>query len=264
MQELLPVLSATLLVTLACMFVLWLISIPLRNASIVDIFWGPGFGVIAVVTWWLADGVEARQNLLTVLTVVWALRLGGYLAWRNLGHGEDPRYRRMREKTEKAGGNFALASLVKVFLLQGILMWVISMPVQVGQMYARPAELGIVAGVGALLWLIGFLFEAVGDWQLARFKADPENEGEVMDRGLWRYTRHPNYFGNACLWWGLFIIACENPVGLWTVFAPVLMTWLLLKVSGVSLLERSLKKTRPKYEDYVRRTSAFFPLPPKD
>lgn len=264
MQELIPVLGTTLLVTLGCMFALWLVSIPLRNASIVDIFWGPGFGVIAVVTWFLADGAEPRQHLLTALTVIWALRLGGYLAWRNIGHGEDPRYRKMREKTERAGGSFATASLVKVFLLQGVLMWLISMPVQVGQMYARPAELGLVAALGTALWLIGFLFEAVGDWQLARFKADPANRGEVMDRGLWRYTRHPNYFGNACLWWGLFVIACENPVGLWTLYAPVLMTWLLLKVSGVSLLERSLQKTKPKYEEYVRRTSAFFPLPPKD
>jgi len=264
MQELPLVLATTLVVTLICFFVLWLLSIPLKNASIVDIFWGPGFGVIAVVTWFVADGVPAQQNLLTALTVIWAARLGLYLAWRNIGHGEDPRYQRMREKTEAAGGNFVTASLFKVFLLQGILMWLISMPVQVGQVYDEPAGLGILAAIGALLWLVGFLFEAVGDWQLARFKADPANKGEVMDRGLWRYTRHPNYFGNACLWWGLFVIACANPVGLWTVYAPVAMTWLLLRVSGVSLLERSLKKTKPKYAEYVRRTSAFFPLPPKD
>ncbi len=264
MHELPLVLGTTLIVILVCFFVLWLLSIPLKNASIVDIFWGPGFGVIAVVAWFLADGAPARQNLLTALTVIWAARLGLYLAWRNIGHGEDPRYRRMREKAEAAGGNFATASLFKVFLLQGVLMWLISTPVQVGQVYDEPAGLGLVAAIGAVLWLIGFLFEAVGDWQLARFKADPANEGEVMDRGLWRYTRHPNYFGNACLWWGLFVIACENPVGLWTIYAPVAMTFLLLKVSGVSLLERSLKKTKPKYEEYVRRTSAFFPLPPKD
>lgn len=264
MQELPVVLGTTLIITLACMFVLWLISMPLRNASIVDIFWGPGFGIIAIVTWYLAEGAAPRQHLLTVLTVVWAARLGLYLAWRNIGHGEDPRYQRMRQKTEEAGGDFAKSSLIRVFLLQGILMWLISMPVQIGQMYAEPAELGPLAAMGTLLWLIGFLFEAVGDWQLARFKADPANKGEVMDRGLWRYTRHPNYFGNACLWWGLFVIACENPVGLWTLYAPIGMTYLLLKVSGVSLLERSLQKTKPGYEEYVRRTSAFFPLPPSD
>ncbi len=264
MQEIQTVLAATLAITLACMIALWLLSLPLRNASIVDIFWGPGFGIIAFAAYFMADGAEPRQILLTALTAAWAARLGIYLAWRNIGHGEDPRYRRMREKTEAAGGNFAIASLARVFLLQGVLMWLISMPVQIGQMYAEPPALGWVAAVGATLWLIGFLFEAVGDWQLARFKADPANRGEVMDRGLWRYTRHPNYFGNACLWWGLFVIACENPVGLWTVFAPIGMTWLLLKVSGVSLLERSLSRTKPKYQDYVRRTSAFFPLPPKD
>lgn len=264
MEELPQVLGATFAAVTAAMIALWLISVSVRDASIVDIFWGPGFAMIAVIVFATADGAPARKWLLTGLTVIWALRLGGYLAWRNLGKGEDPRYRRMREQAEREDKSFARRSLVRVFLLQGIIMWFVSLPVQVGQMYAEPASLGFVAWLGASLWLVGFFFEAVGDWQLARFKADPANEGEVMNRGLWRYTRHPNYFGNACIWWGLFVIACGNPVGLATVLSPVVMTLLLLKVSGVALLEKSLSKSKPGYEEYVRRTSAFFPMPPRD
>ncbi|MEO0578629.1 MAG: DUF1295 domain-containing protein, partial [Pseudomonadota bacterium] len=137
------------------------------------------------------------------------------------------------------------------------------LPLQLGQTYNTPSSLGLAAIIGTALFAIGFLFEAVGDFQLSRFKTDPANKGQVMDRGLWRYTRHPNYFGNACLWWGIFVVSCENLVGLWGLISPVLMTFLLLKVSGVSLLEQSLKDTKPAYRDYVQRTSAFFPRPPK-
>jgi steroid 5-alpha reductase family enzyme len=247
-----------------CMLMLWLLSIRLRDMSIVDIFWGPGFAVVALVGYALSagNGVPAsRRMLVTVLTVAWALRLGGYLWYRNHGKGEDPRYTaafRNRYST-----NLHLHTLFKVFLLQGALIWLISMPVQLAQYLLSPGRLGLAAAAGAVLWVVGFLFEAVSDWQLARFKADPANRGRIMDRGLWRYTRHPNYFGNSCLWWGLFLIACDNRLGLFTVFAPVLMTHFLLNVTGKRLLEKRMTRARPEYAAYVSRTSGFFPWPPR-
>jgi steroid 5-alpha reductase family enzyme len=259
---LLTLLATNLAIVLACMLGLWLLSLPLRNVSIVDIFWGPGFGIVAIATLLLVDGYEPRQWLLTVITVVWALRLGIYLAIRNIGHGEDPRYAKWRERVEREGGSFAVRSLFMVFGLQGLLMWFVSLPVQVGQAADESGPLGLLAWLGVALWLTGFLVEAVGDWQLSRFKADPANKGQVLDSGLWRYTRHPNYFGNACLWWGIWLVAADAGVW-WTVLSPIVMTFLLLKVSGVALLEKSMQETKPKYQDYVERTSAFFPLPPK-
>lgn len=247
---------------MACMLLLWVASVRWRNASIVDIFWGPGFALIALVTLLVADGYAPRQWLLTGMTAAWGLRLGAYLAARNFGHGEDPRYARWRSRVEDAGGNFARHSLLYVFGLQGLLMLVVSLPVQFGQLAAAPARLGWPAFVGAALWAAGFLFETVGDWQLARFKADPASRGRVLDTGLWRYTRHPNYFGNALLWWGIWLVACDAPSVIWTAIGPAVMTFFLLRVSGVTLLEESLAQSRPGYADYVRRTSAFVPWPP--
>ncbi len=247
----------------AAMLLLWLVSIPIRNASIVDIFWGPAFAVVALVGWYIGDGDHDRRTLLTALTGAWGLRLGAYLALRNLGHGEDLRYARWRKRIDDAGGNFTLRSLPMVFLLQGLLVIVVSLPVQAGQLAITGRPPGITAMMGTLLWLAGFLFEAIGDWQLRRFKADPSNRGKLLDSGLWRYTRHPNYFGNACLWWGLWLVACDAPGLWWTAIGPLLMTFLLLKVSGVALLEKSLVSDKPGYADYQRRTSSFFPWPPR-
>lgn len=269
-----PVSAATVGNTLAlaaaviagAMVLLWLISLAARDASIVDIFWGPGFVVVAwaVFAWVtghdLPDGGEARRLLLVSLVTVWGLRLGAYLAIRNLGKGEDYRYVAMREK---AGGRFWLVSLGKVFLLQGTLMWVVSLPLQGGQLPSAPDTLGALAWAGAGLWAVGLFFEAVGDWQLARFKANPANRGKVMDRGLWRYTRHPNYFGDFLVWWGIYLVALEGHGTWWTIVGPLVMTFLLLKGSGVAVLEKTIGSRRPGYEEYVRRTSAFFPLPPR-
>lgn len=261
----LPTLLLTnLAVILGCMVLLWLISLPLRNASIVDIFWGPGFAVVSLVTLLLVEDAGPRQWLLAAITSAWGLRLGIYLALRNIGHGEDPRYAAWRQRVTDAGGNYAVVSLPRVFVLQGVLIVFVSLPVQVGQLAPGGDTLGPLAYLGALAWLTGFLFEAIGDWQLRRFKAEPANRGKVMDRGLWRYTRHPNYFGNACLWWGIWLVACDGPGAVWTLVGPLLMTFFLLKVSGVSLLEKSLVETKPGYADYIRRTSAFLPRPPKD
>lgn len=225
-----------------------------------DTFWGLGFVLIAVVCCTIGKGYEPRRILVTVLTAVWGLRLASHIFWRNKGKGEDFRYRAMRARH---GKRFAMVSLYSVFALQGLLMWVISLPLQIGEISPEPARLTWLDWAGVIVWLIGFGFESIGDLQLARFKAAPKNKGKVMDRGLWRYTRHPNYFGDALLWWGFFLIALSTPAGAWTVIGPLIMTGLLMKVSGVALLEKTLMKTKPEYRDYIRRTNAFFPWLPR-
>ncbi|MFZ9427013.1 MAG: DUF1295 domain-containing protein [Ilumatobacteraceae bacterium] len=247
------------LAILIVMLSTWAISVVIRNASIVDIVWGLGFVVVGWVARATADGDDARQWLLTVMVSVWGLRLAGYLAWRNIGHGEDYRYKNMRKHW---GAKFPVVSLITVFGLQGTLMWIVSLPVQLGQSDATP-DVGVVAIIGALVYLVGLFFEVVGDAQLARFKADPANAGTVMDRGLWKYTRHPNYFGDACVWWGIAIVAAETGTGAWGLIGAAVMSIFLRRVSGVTLLEKSLKKRRAGYEEYIARTSAFIPRPPR-
>lgn len=239
----------------------WLLSLTLKNASIIDIFWGPGFAVLTVVYALLSDdGYGSRQLLVLVLVSIWSLRLGGHILFRNAGHGEDYRYVKMREN---AGDAFWWRSLVTVFFLQGVLMWIISAPLLAAVHSDEPDHLAITDYIGVAVWAIGFFFEAVGDFQLVRFKANPENKGKVMDRGLWHFTRHPNYFGDATLWWGFFFIAAGTPWGVVTVFAPAIMTFMLLRVSGVAMLERTIGRRRLGYDEYIRRTSAFIPMPPK-
>lgn len=237
----------------------WLVSLAKRNASIVDIVWGFGFVVVAWVVRFQGDTNTTRQWLLVALTTLWGLRLTIYLFWRNHGQPEDYRYQAMRRRH---GPRFPLVSLATVFTFQGLMMWVVSLPVQLGQVSDTP-DLGVLAVVGVVLWATGMFFETVGDVQLARFKADPANAGAVMDRGLWRYTRHPNYFGDACVWWGLGLIAAETGVGAWGLIGSAVMTILLVRVSGAALLERSLRKRKPGYEEYVARTSSFVPRPPR-
>ncbi len=241
----------------------WLLSLPLKDASIVDMFWGLGFVLVAWTTWGQAPGDPARKLLIAVLVTIWGARLSGYIAWRNIGHGEDPRYQAMREK---AGPRFPLLSLVRVFLLQGVVMWIVSLPIQAGQVPAdRPAPTWL-DWLGLACWGVGVFFEGVGDFQLARFKSNPENRGRVLNHGLWRYTRHPNYFGDFLMWWGLYLIAlaAAPAANWWTAVGPFIMSFFLMRVSGVTLLEKSLKESKgPAYEDYIRRTNAFFPGPPK-
>ncbi len=253
----LPGLVAALLLTT----LVWLLSLVRRNASIIDIFWGLGFVMLA----WLYRGqapLESfRQTLVPILVTLWGVRLAGYILWRNWGEGEDYRYAAMREKW---GARFPLLSLFIVFWLQGVLFWIVAMPLLQIQLSRTPAGWTWLDAVGCLLFAVGLFFEAVGDYQLARFKADPANRGKVMDSGLWRYTRHPNYFGDAALWWGLGCFALATRGSLWTLVGPVLMSFLIVKVSGVALLEKGLGDTKPKYREYVRKTSSFFPWPPRD
>jgi len=252
-------LSATLGATAAIMFALWLLSLRLRDVSIVDIYWGPGFAVIAAVAWYLNDPGTARSAVVPVLAALWGLRLGVYLGWRNRGKPEDYRYAAMRRRH---GERFALISLVQVFGLQAALMWIVSLPLQAVQFAGVTRPFALLDWLGVALFATGFAFESIGDYQLARFKADPANRGVVMDRGLWAWTRHPNYFGDFTVWWGFASLALAAGAW-WTIIGPVVMSVLLLRVSGVALLERGLRKTKPAYADYAARTSAFFPMPPR-
>ncbi len=248
-----------LAVILGLMAVLWLLSLAIKNASIVDIFWGSGFVISAWLYFALTpDGFLPRKLLLVWLVTLWGLRLSIYIFLRNRGKAEDFRYQKWREEN---GAAWWWKSFFQVFLLQGLLMWIISAPLLAAQFSALPARLTLFDFLGAAVWLLGFYFEAAGDAQLARFKADPANRGKVMDRGVWRYTRHPNYFGDSAQWWGYFLLALAAG-GWWTVFSPALMTLLLLRVSGVALLEKTLE-TRPGYKEYAERTSAFIPWFPK-
>jgi steroid 5-alpha reductase family enzyme len=251
----------TAAVTIAVvMGITWMISGPTRNASIVDLVWGLGFVLVAWTVLLRSAPVGSRGWLLAGLTSLWGLRLTAHLSWRNLGKGEDYRYRAMREKR---GPRFFWLSLFTVFLLQGALMWVVSLPVQAGIAGGDPLDrLGWLDALGTLVWAVGLVFETTADLQLARFKAISANKDRVMDRGLWRYSRHPNYFGDFCVWWGLYLIALAGG-GWWTVVGPVVMTALLMSYSGAGLLEKTIGSRRPGYDDYVLRTNRFFPGPPR-
>jgi steroid 5-alpha reductase family enzyme len=248
------------LVILGMMTLLWLISLILKDASIVDIFWGAGFVVSTWVYFALTpDGFAGRKWLLSLLVTVWGLRLSLYILYRNWGKGEDFRYRKWREE---AGGSWWWRSYLKVFLLQGLLMWIISAPLLAAQRGATPDRITVLDWAAVALWGIGFFFEAVGDLQMTRFKANPANKGKVLNTGVWRYTRHPNYFGDATQWWAYYLMAAAAG-GFWTVFSPIIMTLFLLRVSGVTLLEKTLTVTKPQYREYIETTSAFIPWFPK-
>jgi steroid 5-alpha reductase family enzyme len=241
----------------------WIASLPLRDASLADRAWALLVALPALVyalhlgTGWSATD---RATWMFVLLGLWAVRLAAHITWRNWGHAEDRRYAAMRQAH---GRGFAVRSLFTVFLLQAVLAWVVSWPLLAGA--GHPRGFGIWDLIGATLALAGIVFETVADAQLARFRADPASRGQVLRHGLWRWSRHPNYFGEACGWWGLGCMALAGGglAAAWALASPVLMTFLLLKVSGVSLLEQDIGERRPGYADYVRRTSSFFPRPPR-
>jgi steroid 5-alpha reductase family enzyme len=253
-----PVMAVAAALVLVSVLTLWAWSVRIGDASVVDPFWGPGF---ALVAWGsvVAAGPTPRGLLQAGLASLWGLRLGAYLAWRRRGHGEDRRYADMRVRH---GDRFAQVSLVTVFLLQGALMWVISLPLQAGAALGRGAPLGPLDALGALVVLAGVAVEAVADAQLARFLADPGHRGRVMDRGLWAWSRHPNYFGDFVVWWGLGLVALGSGAW-WSLVGPAVMSLLLMRVSGVPLLEETIAGRRPGYAAYAARTSAFFPRPPR-
>lgn len=236
----------------------WLLSLLRRDVGVVDSLWGLFFaGAALTYAATLADQ-GSRSVLVLALCLVWALRLSSYITWRNWGEPEDRRYADIRDRNQP---NFELKSLYLIFGLQAAIAAVVSLPL-LGAM-SSASTLGVLDYLGLLLWAVGLTFEAVGDWQLSQFKADPGNQGKVMDRGLWRYTRHPNYFGDFCIWWGFYLLALSAGAW-WAIVGPILMTLLLLRVSGVSLLESDIVERRPAYQDYIRRTNAFLPGKPRE
>jgi steroid 5-alpha reductase family enzyme len=249
-----------LLVVIIIMIFLWLLSIFLKNVSIVDLFWGLGFVILCGFYFRKTEGFEMRKILLMGVTFIWGFRLSVYLAWRNIGNGEDFRYRQFRQKYGE--NRYWWISFFQTFLLQGILMWLISAPLLGAQYSGTEKPLGLLDFAGLLFWVVGISFEAGGDFQLARFKASPSNKGKVLNKGFWRYSRHPNYFGDASVWWGFGLISLAAGSYL-PVLGSILMTALIIKVSGVVLLEKSLKDQKPGYKEYIEKTSSFIPWFPK-
>jgi steroid 5-alpha reductase family enzyme len=245
---------------LSLMTILWVVSIIIRNVSIVDLFWGFGFVVASFLYFAMAEGNMTRKTVLLALVTVWGLRLSIYLSLRNYGKGEDFRYREFRKKYGEH--RYWWISFFQTFLLQGLLMWLISAPLLGAMYYGTSRSLNIIDYMAVAIWLTGFIFESGGDYQLARFKSDPANKGKVLDKGFWKYTRHPNYFGDSAVWWsfGLFCLSAGSFV---PVLGSILMTLLIIKVSGVSLLEKSLRDQKPEYREYIQKTNSFFPWFPK-
>jgi steroid 5-alpha reductase family enzyme len=252
---------------MAAMVALWGVSVAIKDVSFIDAVWAYGMVALALFSAWrvgVPGDLSATGWLLAGLTTLWGLRLGTHLLlrWRRLGR--DPRYDRiLGGAMEKNGWSFAFASLVIVFLLQGPLLWFVSLPAQVGIFASAGQGIAPLAWAGAALALTGIAFETIGDAQLEAFRKDPANKGQVMDKGLWHYTRHPNYFGDALTWWGIWLVSASTGAGAWTIASPILLTWMLNKWSGAPILEKGLKKTRPGYADYVARTSGFVPWPPR-
>ncbi|MGW7263369.1 DUF1295 domain-containing protein [Streptomyces sp. NPDC054842] len=245
---------------LTVMLVTFVLALRAAVHRIVDIAWGLGFTAVAMVTYVMSagEGDAGRRLLITAATCVWGLRLAAHIARRSRGHGEDARYAKL---LDKAPGNRNLYALRTVYLLQGALVWLVSLPVQTAQY--TPAPLGPLAVTGAVVWAAGLAFESVGDHQLARFKADPANRSRIMDRGLWAWTRHPNYFGDALVWWGLYLMACGSwQTAALALISPLTMTLLLTRGSGQRLLEAHMAQ-RPGYAAYQARTSGFLPRPPR-
>ena len=241
---------------LVVMIALWVRSLATRDVTIIDVFWGPGFMLQAGIAAGVHGELSNRGILLLALVGVWSVRLGFHLWRRSAGRPEDSRYARMRADRPEG---FGLWSLVWIFGLQAALMTAVALPLTLGLGAGQAAPWGLLDGVGVGLWGLGFFFEVVGDHQLSAFRRDPTSAGRVLEDGLWRYTRHPNYFGECCLWWGLFAIAFAGGAPGWTLGSPILMTWLLLRVSGVALLEETIGDRRPGYAEYKARTSAFLP-----
>ena len=262
--EILTLLAVNLAVITGVMLVLWLVALRLKDVSFIDGVWPLGMLLLALITWPRTEGDPTRTLLLLWLVGVWALRLGIHLLRRWRLHGADGRYVAIVESQEKnKGWSFGKTALLFVFLPQGLLAWLTSLPVQLGQVAYSPT-VGWIGWIGAGLAVVGIAFESIGDAQLSAFRRDPANKGKVLDTGLWRYTRHPNYFGDACVWWGLYLIAAESGwVGAASILGPIFLTFTLTKWSGIGITEKAIHSSRPGYADYVARTSPFIPWPPK-
>jgi steroid 5-alpha reductase family enzyme len=259
-----PILTLNFMLLTGLMTALWLYCVRIKDVSVIDSFWAFGMVIMAATSFVQGDGDRVRSILLLALCALWGLRLSLHLFRRWRAHGVDPRYARiLGGLMEKKQWSFAKASFVQVFALQAVLLFIVCLPVQLGQIDPAAAPMGALGWAGATIAIIGIAFETIGDAQLNAHRNNPAMKGRVLDTGLWRYTRHPNYFGDAATWWGLWLIAAETALGLWSMIGPILLTYLLTRLSGVPMLERGLAKTRPGYAEYVARTSSFFPWPPK-
>lgn len=250
----------SLILIISLMTVLWIVSLLIKNVSIVDIFWGLGFVITNAYYYFAAGTFYPVPTILFVMVFIWGIRLSGYLAWRNIGKEEDFRYQEFRRKY--GAKNYRFISFFQTFLLQGVLMWIISSTLLGVNIYASAHGPTFIDYIGIIVWLTGLFFEAGGDYQLARFKSNINNKGKVLNTGLWRYTRHPNYFGDSAVWWGYGLL-CLSAGSYLLVIGSLLMTLLIIKVSGVALLEKTLKNRKPEYDEYIRKTSPFIPWFPK-
>lgn len=239
---------------------LWIWSAMITNVSIVDLFWGFGFVVINAFYVFMSGELNTRKILILVLVSIWGFRLTIYLAWRNIGKGEDFRYQEFRRNYGPK--RYWWFSFFQTFLLQGVLILIVSLPLFGIHTSTSSGDLKALDYIGIVVWFIGFAFEAGGDFQLARFKSDVTNKGKVLNSGFWKYTRHPNYFGDSAVWWAyaIFSIAAGS---YWQIIGSVVMTLLIIKISGVALLEKTLNETKPQYQEYIQKTSSFFPWFPK-
>lgn len=258
-MHLIDIISHSATMVLAYIFFWYFLALIKKDNGIMDIAWGLGFVMIAGLSLLEFGNIGPRSVLMSTLVALWGIRLGAHIAYRGWGKPEDFRYAAWRKEWGKWVN---LRAFFQVFVLQGFLMLVIALPIMIVNRAEAPTDLIWSDFVGAGIFIVGFLFEAVGDYQLLAFKKDPNNKGKVMNRGLWKFTRHPNYFGEALLWWGLFVIAI--PAGYWylALISPVLINFLLIKVSGVPMLEEKYKD-RPDYQEYIKRTSSFVPWFPK-
>ena len=258
------ILTNNAVLILAVMLLLLLVAVRIGDVSFIDAVWGAGMALLAAASWWQVGDRGPRATLIAGMAVIWGLRLGIhlYLRWRSAG--EDPRYTKILGPARDKG-RFASGAFKRVFGPQAVLLWITCLPAQMGAAASGSAAVGAMAMAGAALWLLGMVFETVGDWQLAAFRADPASKGKVLDAGLWHYTRHPNYFGDACVWWGIWLAAAEAgwPVALGSMIGPLFLTFTLTRWSGKPLLEQGLAKSRPGYAEYVARTSGFIPWPPR-
>lgn len=260
----LPLLAINLAILIAVILLLWRISVRIGDVSFIDAFWAGGMVILSWTSWYLSDAAGPRSTLILALVTIWGLRLSGHLYYRWRATGVDPRYPKiMGGVMEARGWSWSKTALIMVFLMQAPLLFITCLPAQLGIMSG--GTIGIIAFAGAAIAITGTAFETIGDAQLTAFRADPANKGKVLDTGLWRYTRHPNYFGDFCTWWGIWLVAADGQptIAAASIIGPIFLSFTLMKWSGAPLLERGLKKSRPGYADYIARTSAFFPWPPR-
>ena len=265
MKAMTEALLTNFLVIVMAMALAWRIAVRIGDVSLIDAVWGLGMALLAAASWWQLTSPGASASLIAMMAMLWGLRLGWHLLTRWRAQGEDPRYAKILGSA-KADGRFAEAALKRVFGPQALLLFVTCLPAQLGVLANVAAQqIGGLTAAGLALWLIGLAFEVIGDVQLKAFRADPANKGRVLETGLWRYTRHPNYFGDACVWWGVWLAAAEaGPlVALASLPGPLFLTFTLTRWSGKPLLEAGLAKSRPGYAEYVARTSGFIPWWPK-